>query len=280
MNKQIKITCLVNDSVNMDSGCWGEHGLSFLIETPHNNILFDAGSSPEILAHNLKTLKIKLDTVSYLVLSHGHYDHTGALEWLLGEMKSPSVIADPGTFDLKYYQSQGDKKLHSIGSPLSRKQIELKAKLHVTVEPYTIAEGIYLTGWIPRVTDFENVPKHFVTEQEGELVPDNFLDDRSLVLDTDKGLILVCGCCHAGIINTILHVRKIYAKPVYSVVGGIHLFGATEERISKTLGRIRDTFNIHSYYFNHCTGDEAYAAFKCELGTRVKPFLAGDHLEF
>jgi 7,8-dihydropterin-6-yl-methyl-4-(beta-D-ribofuranosyl)aminobenzene 5'-phosphate synthase len=107
-----------------------------------------------------------------------------------------------------------------------------------------------------------------------------FMDDRSVVLDSEKGLILVCGCCHAGIINTIMHVKKIYQKPVCSVIGGIHLHGANEERISKTLERIRDNFNIESFYFNHCTGDEAYAAFKCELGTRVKPFLAGDRLEF
>jgi 7,8-dihydropterin-6-yl-methyl-4-(beta-D-ribofuranosyl)aminobenzene 5'-phosphate synthase len=279
MSKKFSITCLVNDHVNMEGGFWGEHGLSMLIESHEVCLLFDTGTSADILSHNLRVLKRDLKDVTHIVLSHGHYDHTGGLQWVLSQVSSPQIIADPATFDKKFSREE-KKAAVSTGSPLSREQVEKSGNLHVTVEPYRIAPNITVTGWIPRLTTYETTPSTFYIEAEGKLEHDQVLDDRSIVLETERGLVLVCGCCHAGLINTLMHIKESFNRPILAVVGGIHLIGASANRISKTQSALRDEFSPESLHLNHCTGDEAYTSMKCLMGTRVKPFLAGDRLEF
>lgn len=280
MTKKTTITCLVNDQVAMESGFWGEHGLSFLIETPEQTVLFDTGTSPTILEHNLKVLQKNLKAVSHIILSHGHYDHTGSLDWVLEQVEKPLLISDPATFDPKYVQSERYKSDKMIGSPMNREQVEQRAQLHVTVEPYKINERLTVTGWIPRRTSFEATPKNYVVEQDGKLVSDQLLDDRSLLLEVEQGMVVICGCCHAGLINLLDYVQENFERPIYAVVGGIHLVNASQERIDKTLASLRGELCPEKMYLNHCTGDEAYHALKREFGTRVKPFFAGDSLEY
>jgi len=279
MSKKFSITCLVNDQVNMENHFWGEHGLSMLIESHDIRLLFDTGSSADIISHNVRTIKKDLRDLPHIVLSHGHYDHTGGLEWVLSQAVAPQIIADPATFDKKFNREK-NKSPESTGSPLSREQVEKLGHLRVSVEPFKIAAGVTVTGWIPRLTTYETTPSTFFIEADDKLVHDQVLDDRSLILETDRGLVVICGCCLAGLINTLMYVDEMFHQPIHAVVGGIHLVGADNLRITKTQAALRDQFSPEILYLNHCTGDEAYTSLKCLMGTHVKPFLAGDRLEF
>ncbi len=275
-----RITCLNNDSVGMDSGMWGEHGISYLIEKGNQRILFDTGTSWEILDHNLKKKKMTLDNVSHVVLSHGHYDHTGGLLWVLSQLKMPTLVADPIIFNQKYSDRGEGKELVEIGIPFTREQIEEKANLLRSAEPVEIMESVIVTGRIPRITSFEKAPQSMLVEIDGEKQPDTILDDRSIVLQTEKGLVLLTGCCHAGIINTLFEIRSRFGKPVYAITGGIHLVGASEERVQKTIEALRDEYKQAEMYFNHCTGLDAIIALTNAFGKQVKPCYAGTILEF
>lgn len=278
MPEMYRITCLIDNTAQFDSTFWGEHGLSFLIETDTTRFLFDTGQTPDVLAHNLAVLGKNLNDLAYVVLSHGHYDHTGGLPLVLTQAKRPTVIADPNVFARKY--AQRNEHLKPIGIPLSRAQIETQAQLHLTEEPFAITEGITVTGRVPRTTDFETRDKGLLFEQDGNLFRDMVPDDRCLVLETERGLIVVLGCCHAGLINTLAHVRQTFGQPIYAVVGGTHLETASEEQIARTITAVCDEYEPQGLYVNHCTGAKAFAAFARALGEKVKPCPAGTTLVF
>ncbi len=275
-----RITCLNNDAVGMDSGMWGEHGISYLIEKGDSRILFDTGTSWEILAHNLDKKNLSLSSISHIVLSHGHYDHTGGLLWVLSQTQKPTLVADSLIFNQKYARRDNSDKLIEIGIPYTRQQIEEKAHLLLTDEMVEILPGITVTGRIPRLTSFEKAPQSMLVEMNGEMQPDTLQDDRSIVLQTEKGLVLLTGCCHAGLINTLTEIRSRFAKPIFAITGGIHLVGANAERVQKTIDALRDEFKPAEMYFNHCTGHDAIIALSNAFGEQVKPCLAGAVLEF
>ena len=277
---RIRITCLINDSVGMEGFFWGEHGVSYLIETGGRYLLFDTGSSWEVLHHNLQQLKLNLNDISYIVLSHGHYDHTGGLMGVLSQSHYPTIVADPLLFNRKVSRNSETGEMREIGIPHSRVQVEALADLHLTIEPAEVLPGVTVTGRIPRLTNFEPTPPHMLTEVEGRLEPDWLLDDRSMVVDLGDRLVLLSGCCHSGLINTLLYVETMFGKPLATVAGGIHLNGAKPERIERTIGALQTHFQPDLLYFNHCTGLEATAALMNVFGERVKPFLVGTVLEY
>ena len=278
MNK-LRITCLVNDCVMLYGKFWGEHGLAFLVERDADTLLFDTGKSPEIIAHNLEILKKDLSNVQNIVLSHGHTDHTGALAWALAHTKRPRLIAAPSIFTEKF--STLDGTFSPIGMLLSQEEVEQRSQLALTEEPLTVAAGIVLTGDVPRRNSYELPDKRMLIKQGGEHVVDTFTDDRSLVLDTPEGAVLLAGCCHAGIINTLDYVRDTLNKSVCAIVGGIHMKGASQERIARTIETIqRDYPSITQFYLNHCSGSEALRAFEAAFGDQVRTCPAGLDIVF
>ncbi len=279
MVEKIQITCLINDTVKWDKGFWGEHGISFLIELPDERILFDTGTSPQILEHNLNKINTDLKEISAVVLSHGHYDHTGALEWVLSKVDYPRVIADPLVFDQKLIKKE-DGGFWPVGSPMKNCEVEKKADLHLTTELTEIADGVFVTGRIPRNTSFEKTPENYYRETKNDLHTDTIPDDRTLVILSAMGLLVVCGCCHAGLINTLTYITDHFKKPIHAVMGGIHLVGASEERIQETLRGLQNIFKPDHLYLNHCTGFDALTELRLGLGDIVQPFLAADVLEF
>jgi len=277
---EVKITCLTNDSVGMEGRFWGEHGASYLVESGPTRILFDTGSSWEIIEHNLRELQMDLRGVSHIVLSHGHYDHTGGLLGVLAHTRRPTLIADPLIFGRKVSENPQTGVQHEIGLPHPRRKVEALAVLCLTEGALEIIPGISVTGRIPRVTDFEQSPAHMLAEIDGALQPDLLLDDRSMVIDLGEKLVLLCGCCHAGLINTLQYVDGLYHKPLAAIIGGIHLNGAQPERIQKTVQALRDHCQLEKMHFNHCTGLEATAALLNAFGERVEPCLVADQFVY
>lgn len=273
-----RVICLVDNTVQLSSGLWGEHGVSFLIETDSQQVLFDTGDSGDVLAHNLRVMGLGLEKVRTVVLSHGHQDHTGGLPWVLEHSSHPVVVADPQAFEPKY-SLRGDH-LAQISLPLSPARIEAQAQLVLTAQPYPILPDLVVSGRIPRTNTFEAGSSRLMTEVDGVRVRDEMPDDRSLFLDTPQGLVLVLGCCHSGLINTLTLAQEMFARPIRAVIGGTHLNSASAQQMAETLRWVREEFKVEALYLNHCTGPNGFRAFDRALGDCVHPCPAGTLLDF
>ena len=274
---QFQITCLDNDGVKIFNSFWGEHGLSFLVETEDQMVLFDAGATGDVMAHNVGLLKKDLAKVSHIVLSHAHYDHTGGLEWALHQTRNPILVADPELFLERVSSRDGEVK--KTGIPIALDVVRSRSQLIFSTEPVAIGKGITLTGRIPRLNPYEKGNPKMLIRRENELVTDEFIDDRSLLLETEGGIVILLGCCHAGLINTLTYVRERFHAPVRAVIGGTHLLEAGGEQMDWTIAELKKT-NPGDLYLNHCTGFKAMAAFRDAFGDRLHEMPAGETLTF
>ena len=260
---KIKITTL---SENTARGRYlGEWGLSILVEVDGKKILFDTGQSFSAV-HNAKIMGFDLTSIDKIVLSHGHYDHTGGLAEILKIKGQVEVIAHPDVWESKCaIRSNGEEDY--IGIPFSRKELEnLGANFVLSEKPSYITDCIVTTGEIPMTTDYEQVEDEFVIKENNRLIKDLMTDDQALVIIADFGVVVVTGCAHRGIINTIRHAQKLSgSKPLYMVVGGYHLLNASAERIEKTISDLRET-GIQYIGVSHCTGFAASARLAEEFG--------------
>jgi len=243
-----------------------EWGLSILIETDTVNILLDTGQSISA-SHNADILGVNLSKIDKIVLSHGHVDHTGGLRQVLRKMrKKVEIIAHPDIWAAKYARRQGQEDRYS-GIPFQRQELEsLGASFNLTTKPVKITENIMTTGEVPMVTDFEQLdPNLFVKEDTG-FKPDKLLDDQALIINTEQGLVVIPGCAHRGIINTLYHAQQLSGvKEIHMVLGGCHLIGATEERIRLTIAALKE-LAVSRIGVSHCTGLPAAAMMAQELG--------------
>jgi 7,8-dihydropterin-6-yl-methyl-4-(beta-D-ribofuranosyl)aminobenzene 5'-phosphate synthase len=277
----IKLYTIVDNTVQRGSALWGEHGVSFAIETPDGRILFDTGQSGEVLLHNAKLVEIPLNRFDGLAISHAHYDHTGGIERFLSFAK-PGIplFANPGLFQERF-SIKADKP-ESIGLRLLKDQLSKCVELRLSAEPTEILPGVWTTGEITDRSEFEGrSPNHFVREN-GEWLPDPYKDDLSMVLDARDGLVVVCGCCHAGLLNTLAQIRNIFHKRIQAVIGGMHLASASPEALIHAVDVLRSysSEGIMSLYPNHCTGERAYLVLAQAIGSKVQPCPAGTRLSF
>jgi 7,8-dihydropterin-6-yl-methyl-4-(beta-D-ribofuranosyl)aminobenzene 5'-phosphate synthase len=280
-----KITCVVDNAVQPRSAFWGEHGLAFRIEVDQACALFDTGRSGSMLLHNLGLLGECPRGASALILSHAHIDHTGGLVAVLSQKPGLPVYASPDIFRPRYMLQAGEYK--SIGLPLTQKQLTDLADLHLSEAPLEVLPRLWTTGETRERPQPEGrSPQHFVPDGEG-WQPDPYGDDMSLVLETREGLVVICGCCHAGLLNTLAHVRRTFQRPIVAVLGGTHLMDADEAYLHHIVGELRDTYGSPRMYLNHCTGERAYVAMvnafprRGSIGVdRVTPCPAGTTLVF
>ena len=264
----VRITTLVENSTNR-VGLLAEHGLSLLVEAWGEQILFDTGQT-DIVVHNARALDLDLTRVRIIALSHGHGDHTGGL---LAAVRASSrvrghveVVAHPGIFD-PHYSVRKDERPHYSGLPASRQALEGEgARFRLTPGPTQLAENIWLTGEVPRRTAFESVAKGLVRPHAGEWVQDPMLDDQAIVVRTEAGLVVVLGCAHSGMVNTLEYAREFTGEErVFAVVGGTHLGPAPREQLEDTVRAIR-TLGIRQLGVSHCTGLSVAARLAHEFG--------------
>jgi 7,8-dihydropterin-6-yl-methyl-4-(beta-D-ribofuranosyl)aminobenzene 5'-phosphate synthase len=254
---QIRITTLSENTANY--GYLAEWGLSILVEVDNLKILMDTGLSFSVV-HNAQLMGIDLSTVDRIVLSHGHADHTGGLREVLKIKGKVEVIAHPDVWASKYTRRAGQKEEQYIGMPFSREELESRgARFNLTREPVYISENIMTTGEIPMVSGYEEVENNLFIKKGDALYQDQLADDLALLIDTDFGLVVILGCAHRGIVNTLRHAQSLTGKElVYAAIGGTHLFRASGERIERTMADLKE-MGIQKLGVSHCTGFRASA---------------------
>ncbi len=255
---QLRITILA-DNVAEPRDLRGEHGLSYWIETDEHCLLFDTGQGL-VLEDNAKALNLDLDAVDTVVLSHGHYDHTGGLA-VIERRAGPGVriLAHPAAFSPKYKRT--DTGAREIGIPDASRD----ALSRLTSPPITsttlmeVVPEVWMTGEIRRHHPEETPTESFCTDPEGR-VEDPLWDDQALYIETKQGTVVLLGCAHAGLINTLDHVQQLtQGRPIRAVIGGTHLRSALESRLEWTINELR-FFNLRLLAPLHCTGSKATAA--------------------
>ena len=269
----LKITTLSENTAGLGNYL-GEWGFSVLVETDGLAVLVDAGQSLSA-AHNADLLGVDLGRLDRIMLSHGHYDHTGGLVALLPLHPGLPIYAHPGILRERFAR-QGEK-LCSIGLPMDANLLREQAHLHLSREPQEIGPGVWTTGEIGARTEPEGRGEgHSIREGES-WIPDPYEDDMALVLQGTEGLVLLCGCCHAGLLNTLHHVQRAFGDYPKVIIGGTHLVAADEQHIRHVAGRLQQ-MGFSALYPNHCTGQAAYVALAMALGSRVSPYPAGSVL--
>ena len=269
---ECKITVLVNDTTSTRN-LMAEHGLALWIETDTQKILFDTGQG-RALKTNANCLGVNLASADAVVLSHGHYDHTGGLGELLQRSANIQVYAHRHVLSPKFVCTRPGHS-RAIGMP---DQVKQTFSEHVNIswveEPTEIAEGVYLTGPIPRDNDFEDTGGSFFKDADCKK-PDDMLDDQAAFLETGHGLVVLLGCGHAGIINTLNYIRCLIGETkIYAVIGGLHLLNASQYRLQQTVSALR-SFSIPSLIPCHCTGSHASKYLQETLGKQVVPGHSG-----
>lgn len=274
---QINITVLTENSV-AGGGLLAEHGLAFWIETGGVKILFDTGQG-KVLKNNARILGIRPASADAVVLSHGHYDHTGGLPDTLTDSKKIRVYAHPGIFEPKYAR-RTDGTVSEIGIP-ARGVAALRTNAEmVPVEgPTEVAAGFRLTGPIPRINDYEDTGGPFFRDRECS-DPDPITDDQAAFLETQNGTVVVLGCAHAGVVNTLRFVQTLTSgRPIHAVLGGMHLLNAGAQRTERTIEAFR-RLNIRRLMPCHCTGSAAMARLQREFPEQYEVCVAGSFIRF
>ena len=264
---KLRITALSENTANMGEFL-AEWGLSILIETDEVNILLDTGSTISV-CHNANTLGIDLNKVDKIVLSHGHHDHTGGLRQVLGRMKKEvEIIAHPDIWTAKYSRRKG-KADRYIGIPFQREELEsLGAKFNLTIKPVEITDDIMTTGEVPMTTDYEEIDSHLWVKEADAWKPDKLADDLAIIINTELGLVVVLGCAHRGIINTLYHAQRLTGrKEIHTVLGGSHLIDTPEERIWLTVAALKE-LGVQRLGLCHCTSLPAVALLAREFGDK------------
>ena len=280
---RVKATCIVVDDAGYDTEFLGQFGLSLLLDVSSGDvtkrILVDTGLTSKALLYNMDILGVDPKSIDFIFLTHCHYDHTGGLEGLLDKTrKGVIVVAHPDIFRACYTLKPATRY---IGIPADniRELIEKQGgQLILDSAPFELIPGVVSTGEVERLTSYEPLENVFIIK-DGEYVQDPELDDISLIVNVqDRGLVLIAGCSHAGIVNIIRQARRVTGvDEISAVIGGFHLRVAGEEQLTKTVVELSTAGAVCT---GHCTGFKALKRISDEIGNRFSLLQCGSKLEF
>lgn len=273
----VSITILVENTVRRPE-LLAEHGFAALVNVNGRKILFDTGAGHTLIS-NAGVLGVDLIDVSAVILSHGHYDHTGGFRAFLKLHGPVDVYAHPHVFSERY-KLQEDMAPEYIGIGWTREQLQNEGAIsNLQTTPAELEEGVFLTGAIPRLTPYEKISNKFQVKLNNRWEQDKILDDQALTIRSSKGIVVISGCAHAGLINTLRHVQLLTGEEkIHAFFGGTHLNGATNERIKCTVEAL-DEFDLDIVGAGHCTGFEASVALYNALGDKFACIPVGSVFE-
>ncbi|MFA6939731.1 MAG: MBL fold metallo-hydrolase [Clostridiaceae bacterium] len=264
----LKITTLIENNPNINSKLYNEHGLSLYIEIDEVKILFDTGQSGDFI-ENAEKLNVDLNNLKYVILSHGHYDHSGGFRKLVDKVKtSYKLVVGKGFFNSKYKLTE-EGNYRYIGNSFDEKfvnQNNISIK-YIEEDIFYITEDIMIFSNFKRSNDFELINKKFLIKQDENYVLDNFSDEIVLAVKTVKGLIVIVGCSHIGIVNILETIIERTGMPIYGIIGGTHLIEADQLRLNNTINFLKEK-DIQILGMSHCTGEKAVEEIKREFGKR------------
>ncbi|WP_281047848.1 MBL fold metallo-hydrolase [Spirochaeta thermophila] len=274
-NERVEILILVDNKASPRFRA--EHGFSVLVRMRQRSILFDTGAGAA-LSHNASVLGVGRDEIQVVVLSHGHYDHTGGLTWWEGEV-SPTLYLSPYALQSRYSVRAGQAR--PIGMPAeARAWVNSLPPDRVvwTTEPHMIEEGCWVTGPISR-SPHEDTGGPYFLDEEGRF-PDPMLEDQAMWVETEEGLVVISGCAHAGIVSTLEYVIRVAgASKIRAVIGGFHLAHASVARLTYTAEHLA-RLGVHTLVPCHCTGEDAVSFLSRSLEGRVVTGEVGFRLSF
>ena len=281
--KDVKVTVLSTMLVGNTASGIGEWGFAAVLEVDGRRLLVDTGARAETVLQNAAELKVDLSTITDLVITHNHADHTGGLLVLRRELakKNPAALSRVHVPKGIFYPRPEPGGREGNGLLPLKAQYEATGGTFVEhAGPTTVMPGVTVLGPVPRVHPERNwsSPRGGETGRvqtpEG-LVEDNVPEDTSLVVDTAEGLVLISGCGHSGIINAMEHARKsVRAAPVYAAMGGFHLFAASDQTLAWTAGKLKE-FGVRQLMGAHCTGIEAVYRLRQLVGLTRETAIVG-----
>lgn len=278
MKTAVRITMLAENTAR-GRGILGEHGLAYWVETPTGNLLFDTGQG-QVLSGNAEVLGIELRGADSIVLSHGHYDHVGGLESQLERSPEAVVYMHPGALQERFTGEPGGGTRLVNEAFLYEGGLVRKAEQLIEVrQPTEVLPGIWATGEVPRATAYEDTGGAFYLDAAGT-EPDPIVDDQSIYFRSERGIVLILGCAHAGVVNTMRHVGQLTGEQrLYAVIGGMHLLHATADRLAKTYA-VFEEMKVDLIAPCHCTGIRAVAGFWNQFPNRCVEAHAGKRFNF
>ena len=279
IDKTISISVLVENTVGRHD-LKAEHGLSFWIETEDGKLLWDTGQSG-LLINNAQKLGITLNLLNHIALSHGHYDHTGGLLEILKMAPHAHVYGHPDLFVQRFIKNRNAVySVEPVSSPMVKDIVKERCEsLVLSLDPVEILPGIFTTGEIPRETNFEDTGGDFFLDLACTK-RDPIIDDQALYIESSQGIIVILGCAHSGVVNTINYVSKLTRQEnIFAVLGGMHLLMASKERLEATADAFA-RYDVQIIGPCHCTGLKAITYLRSQFPDRFVECSTGSRFTF
>jgi 7,8-dihydropterin-6-yl-methyl-4-(beta-D-ribofuranosyl)aminobenzene 5'-phosphate synthase len=276
--KAVKFTVLSTMLSGMPGSGIGEWGFAGLLEADGHRLLIDTGARPEAVLRNAEELRVDLSAATDLVLTHNHADHTGGLLTLRRELskKNPKALSRvhvPAGIFLSRLTADGQEQNGLL--PLKAAFEQSGGVFIEHKEPFEISPGVWMLGPVPRVHPERNFSTSGRVQTPSGPVEDNVPEDTAVVVNAATGLIVISGCGHAGIVNTVEYARKaIRDARIDAAIGGFHLFAATDDQLAWTAGRLKAA-GIRHLLGAHCTGIEAVFRLRQLAGLERRDAVVG-----